>query len=85
MQKALNNPLLAVSGDITRTFPFFFTVTFGLNTCLARAVGKGTVSSGSMQRLEEIVDGIIELDVYEEKEKIWKRMRVRKLRWTKSY
>jgi KaiC/GvpD/RAD55 family RecA-like ATPase/PKD repeat protein len=46
-------------------------------------VGKGTVPSGSMQRLEEIVDGIIELDVYEEKGKTWKRMRVRKLRGRK--
>ncbi|MDH5635901.1 MAG: PKD domain-containing protein [Candidatus Bathyarchaeota archaeon] len=43
-------------------------------------VGNGTVPSGSMQRLEEIVDCIIELNVYEEKGKTWKRMRIRKLR-----
>ena len=45
--------------------------------------GKGTVPSGSMQRLEEIVDCIIELNVYEEKGKTRKRMRVRKLRGRK--
>jgi len=44
------------------------------------SVGKRTVPSGPMQRLEEIVDCIIELDVYEEKKKTWKRMRIRKLR-----
>lgn len=43
-------------------------------------VGKGTVPSGPISRLEEIVDCIIELDVYEENGKTWKRMRVRKLR-----
>ncbi len=46
-------------------------------------VGKGTVPSSSMQRLEEIVDCIIDLNVYEEKGKTKKRMRVRKLRGQK--
>jgi len=43
-------------------------------------VGKGTIPSGLMSRLEEIVDCIIELDVYKEKGKTWKRMSIRKLR-----
>jgi len=43
-------------------------------------VGKGTVPAGPMQRLEEIIDCIIELDVHEEKGKTWKRMRIKKLR-----
>ncbi|KPV63828.1 MAG: hypothetical protein AOA66_0557 [Candidatus Bathyarchaeota archaeon BA2] len=43
-------------------------------------VGEGTVPSDLMHRLEEIVDCIIELDVYKGKGKTWKRMRVRKLR-----
>ena len=43
-------------------------------------IGKGTVPSGPMNRLEETIDCIIELDVYEEKGKTWKRMRIRKLR-----
>ncbi len=46
-------------------------------------VGKGTVPSSSMQRLEEIVDCIIELNVHEEKGKTKKRMRIRKLRGQK--
>ncbi len=46
-------------------------------------VGKGTVPSSSMQRLEEIVDCIIDLNVYEEKGKTKKRMRVRKMRGQK--
>jgi len=46
-------------------------------------VGKGTIPPGLMRRLEEIVDCIIELDVYKEKGKTWKRMRIIKLRGRK--
>jgi flagellar protein FlaH len=46
-------------------------------------VGKGTVPSGLMKRLDEIVDCIIDLNVYEEKGKTKKRMRIRKLRGQK--
>lgn len=46
-------------------------------------IGKGTVPSGSMQRIVEIVDCIIDLKVFEEKGKTKKRMRIRKMRGQK--
>lgn len=52
----------------------------GDNGAFFFTVGEGTVPSDLMHRLEEIVDCIIELDVYEGKGKTWKRMRIRKLR-----
>ncbi len=43
-------------------------------------IGKGTVAPNFINRLEETVDCIIELEVYEEKRKNFRRMRVKKLR-----
>jgi KaiC/GvpD/RAD55 family RecA-like ATPase len=43
-------------------------------------VGKGTVSADQMNKLEEMVDCIIELQATEERGKIARRLRVRKLR-----
>ena len=43
-------------------------------------VGKGTVPSGPMNRLEETVDCIVELDIQMEKGKNQKRICIRKLR-----
>lgn len=43
-------------------------------------VGKETVPSGLMSRLEEIVDSIIELDVHEEEGKTLRKLRIRKFR-----
>ncbi len=52
----------------------------GANGAFLFTVGKGTISSSLMSRLEEIVDCIIELDVHKEKTKNWKRIRIRKMR-----
>ncbi len=46
-------------------------------------VGKGTVPSGLMRMLDEIVDCIVEIDIYEEKGKNLRKMRIRKLRGQK--
>jgi KaiC/GvpD/RAD55 family RecA-like ATPase len=43
-------------------------------------VGKGTMQQDMLRRLEEIVDCIIDLEVYEEKGKTMRKMRIRKLR-----
>jgi len=48
-------------------------------------VGEGTVPSSLMRRLEEIVDGIIELDVHEEKGKTLRKIRIKKLRGRKVF
>jgi KaiC/GvpD/RAD55 family RecA-like ATPase len=43
-------------------------------------LGKGTVAPSYVSRLEEAVDGILELDIHEEQGKVIRRMRVKKLR-----
>jgi KaiC/GvpD/RAD55 family RecA-like ATPase len=50
------------------------------NSAFFFTVGKGTIPSDLLNRLEEIVDCIIELNVHEEKGKTLRRMRIGKLR-----
>ncbi len=52
----------------------------GANGAFLFTLGKGTISSSLVSRLEEIVDCIIELDVHKEKTKNWKRIKIRKMR-----
>ena len=52
----------------------------GENGIFLFIVGKGTVSADHMNKLEEIVDCIIELQAIEEKGKIVRRLRIKKLR-----
>jgi KaiC/GvpD/RAD55 family RecA-like ATPase len=52
----------------------------GTNGIFIFTVGKGTVSASHMNKLEEIVDCIIELQEIEEKGKIARRLRIKKLR-----
>jgi archaellum biogenesis ATPase FlaH len=50
------------------------------NSAFFFTVGKGTIPSDLLNRLEEIVDCIIELNVHEEKGKTLRRIRIGKLR-----
>jgi KaiC/GvpD/RAD55 family RecA-like ATPase len=52
----------------------------GENGIFLFIVGKGTVSADHMNKLEEIVDCIIELQAIEERGKIVRRLRIKKLR-----
>jgi KaiC/GvpD/RAD55 family RecA-like ATPase len=52
----------------------------GENGIFLFIVGKGTISTGHMNKLEEIVDCIIELQAIEDRGKIVRRLRVKKLR-----
>jgi len=52
----------------------------GENGIFIFTLGEGVVKPDIVNRLEEAVDGIIELNIYEEEGQSLRRMRVKKLR-----